>query len=321
MNRYRFSSPYASLSSRTRWLKGNHHGHSTISDGLDDPLDLISAYEAAGYDYFALSEHDVFVPPGKYQPSTGMIILPAVEMTSINEQTLMYLGATEDIPDARTLSISDLFAFAETRGGLFIVDHPNWRHRPGDIHAAFEETSSLTGLRGIEIYTGIIERFGGDPYALAHWDQLLTLGFRVHGHAVDDQHEAIDRFLGWNCVQVEADETPIAEDIIRKLAEGRFYASTGVRIQSVGVQEDGQSISIESDAEEVRWHVADGMLAAVSAGGNATITMKELLKSPRLSGPWHSINAPCDLKYVRADLYGEGSRRAWTQPFFVDESS
>jgi predicted metal-dependent phosphoesterase TrpH len=54
-----FVSPYLPLDKPVSWLKGNHHGHSMLSDGADTPEENLRAYEAAGYAYFALSEHDV----------------------------------------------------------------------------------------------------------------------------------------------------------------------------------------------------------------------------------------------------------------------
>ena len=89
----RFESPYFSAGTCCRWLRGNHHGHSTVSDGNAEPMEEVAAYETAGYDYLALSEHDTFLDPDQLQPLTAMCILPAVEVTSCYGQTLMFLGA------------------------------------------------------------------------------------------------------------------------------------------------------------------------------------------------------------------------------------
>ena len=101
-----FMSPYLPLGTPARWLRGNHHGHSTVSDGSDSPGANIEAYEKAGYDYLALSEHDVFVDPATYQSETRMVLLPAVEVTSRLDQTLMYLGAGADLPGRRELALA-----------------------------------------------------------------------------------------------------------------------------------------------------------------------------------------------------------------------
>lgn len=77
-----FTSSYLSLDAPCNWLRGNHHGHSTVSDGDNSPLETMRAYEAAGYDYFALSEHDTLLPATELQPHTHMCILQAVEVTT-----------------------------------------------------------------------------------------------------------------------------------------------------------------------------------------------------------------------------------------------
>ncbi len=44
-------------------LKGNLHAHSTFSDGLRQPAEVIAAYEALGYDFLAITDHQDRVPP------------------------------------------------------------------------------------------------------------------------------------------------------------------------------------------------------------------------------------------------------------------
>ncbi len=94
----RFTSWYLPLDLPCRWLRGNYHGHSTAFDGDVQPLDEVRAYEAAGYDYLALSEHDVLLPASDLQPHTRMCFVPTVEVTSDRRQSLMYLGADHAPP-------------------------------------------------------------------------------------------------------------------------------------------------------------------------------------------------------------------------------
>ena len=107
------------------------------------------------------------------------------------------------------------------------------------------------------------------------------------------------------------------DGIIDALFKGSFYASTGVAIRKLGVSEDGQSIVIESDAEEIRWRVRDGMLAEVTEGGNGRLHIGNLPNLDRLNSVWQHIDTPNDAIYVRAELAGPKGRYAWTQPFFI----
>lgn len=317
----RFVSPYLPAEQDCRWLRGNHHGHTTLSDGADDPAETLQAYEAAGYDYLALSEHDLLADPADYQPLTRMTLLPAVEITSRAEQTLMYLGARRSFPEARRLSLGELSAWVAAAGGLFVADHPNWLYLPMRRHLCLAELLAAPAVGAMEIYTGVIERLPGEAGALDLWDRLLSSGRVVYGHAVDDQHAAQDRFLGWNVVQWPAGAAVTAGGIVEALRLGRFYASTGVRVSRLALSADGGRVEIASDASRIRWLVRDGRLAAQSDGGAATLALEELAASPLLNHPWRSFEAPEEMLYLRAELLGDGGRRAWTQPFFIEPAA
>lgn len=303
-----FLSTYLPLNAPCRWLRGNHHGHSTRSDGIDEPLAIVQAYEAAGYKYFALSEHDLLLLPAELQPHTTMCILPAVEVTSCFGQTLLYLGADRLLPP-RQLTPIEILEQVQAAGGLFIFDHPNWRVRPD--YATDELLNGLPGLRGIEIYCGVIERLAGEAKATDRWDRLLSKGERVFGHATDDQHEPGDYFIGWNQVQWPQ-ETPItAAGIVEALATGRFYASTGVTMHSVGVSTDGQTIHVASDADEIRWITHEGRILKKSRQGEDTLEMAEFTRNKvarSLAGR---------ATYVRIECLGHGNAAAWSQPFWL----
>jgi hypothetical protein len=313
---FKFRSPYLPLDRPARWLKGNHHGHSTLSDGVDSPEANVDAYDAAGYDYFALSEHDRFCDPAAYSARTGMVLLPAVEVTSDLDQTLMYLGATADLPGKGTQSLRGVLAFVQARGGLFICDHPNWLYRPDRLHAPVEDLLAIESLPAIEIYTGVIERLRGNPYSLDVWDRLLSAGRRVFGHATDDQHGNVDRFLGWNCVQWPSGSEPTPEGIIAALAAGRFVASTGVAISSIGIADDGAVISVESNALFIRWIVAGGILAEVTEGGSGSLSLTDIPSLDRVA--WSRFSNPGDARYVRVECVGDRGTMAWSQPFFIE---
>ena len=61
-------------------------------------------------------------------------------------------------------------------GGLFVFDHPNWT----PIEDATDELLlSMQGMRGMEIYCGVIERLSGVALATDRWDRLLSRGWRL----------------------------------------------------------------------------------------------------------------------------------------------
>src|SRR2546425_11603219 len=40
------------------WLRGNLHAYTTYSDGVKTPQDLLAEYEALGYDFLAITDHE-----------------------------------------------------------------------------------------------------------------------------------------------------------------------------------------------------------------------------------------------------------------------
>ncbi|MFP4476622.1 MAG: hypothetical protein ACLFOY_13780 [Desulfatibacillaceae bacterium] len=66
-------------------LKGALHVHTTCSDGNLTPAQAIRAYEARGFDFIALTDHDFLMRPGCYDQVravwTDMIVFFGVEKT------------------------------------------------------------------------------------------------------------------------------------------------------------------------------------------------------------------------------------------------
>lgn len=315
---YKFESSYLNLK-ECRWLKGNHHTHTTLSDGIETPLQTIAAYEAAGYDYLALSEHDVLADPKAFQHATRIVLVPAVEVTTSLRQTLMFLGieSAADVPAARSLSLTQVAAHVAKCGGLLIIDHPNWRYIDGKRHATFQDLSSVAGPLSIEIYAAVIDRALGSAWATDLWDRLLFDGRKVYGHATDDQHIPQDRFRGFNLIQWDNATELTSAGIVAALASGRFVASTGVAVEQVHLTAEGAGIHIESDAVEVRWIAGGGRVLHETGGGVGSITIDQLGTLPSVTHAFPKIKSIGELKYVRAEMLGNGGKRAFTQPFWI----
>ena len=306
-----FESTYCHEGVGARWLRGNQHGHSNQSDGVDDPITILRAYEDAGYDYLALSEHDCLLKPSYLQAHTSMCILPAVEVTSRFQQTLLFLGADGSLPKGQ-LTPKEIMDRAYAAGGLFVFNHPNWPPFPG--YASDDLLDSLEGLRGMEIYTGVIRRLAGSPLATDRWDRLLTKGWRVFGHATDDQHCAEDQFIAWNCVQWHSDSTPDAEGILAALSQGRFYASTGVEISNITTVDDGKTATVSSDGDEVRWITSGGSVFKTTSSGNGRCSAMECLAAASEVSD-DGLSGPGD--YLRIECHRKDGTTAWSQPFWL----
>jgi predicted metal-dependent phosphoesterase TrpH len=284
--------PYTHADRSPRWLRGNLHTHSTRSDGDRAPQEVIDDYAKRGYDFLMFSDHDTLAGPEQFADwkSQGMTLIPGNEITRDGPH-MLHVGATRRIePQEDRQAVLDDIAKS---GGFAVVNHPNWfenfDHCP---HATMKEWNGFTG---IEIYNHVIGELPGSSYATDHWDRLLSRGRRVWGFANDDSHQAKHVGFAWNAVL--ADEAK-HESIVSAMANGRFYASTGVSISSIAV--DGMTVTVTSpDAERIVAIADHGARIAIADGGTLTVTVPE------------------KKTYVRFECWGRGERVAWTQPFFV----
>lgn len=279
--------PYTSA--EPRWLKGNLHAHTTESDGACSPADVIADYASRGYDFLAVSDHDLLVPLDAYRAATPLTLIQATE--SGGGPHILCVGLREGIsPTHDRQAVIDQ---AVAQGGMAILNHPNWG--TGFRHWSQDTLESLHGHAGIEIYNGIIDFLEGSSLATDRWDMLLSKGLRVWGFANDDSHAPEHVGRAWAMV----DSPERTEDAVcSAMRAGRFYASTGVAIRSVVVE--GSTLVLRTEnAQRVRFVTRHGAVRSI------------------IDGPDTRFEVQGDEGYVRAECYGPGDTMAWTQPIFV----
>jgi len=146
------------------WLRGNLHTHTTASDGERPPENVIADYAARGFDFLAISDHVVFVNPIEHRDQTGLILLPAVEVSNEGPH-LLHLGAEDTVePTPDRQAVIDII---NGQDGIAVLAHPNWTE--DFAHWNDEEILGLRGYAGIEIYNGGVERSPGSPIATDRW--------------------------------------------------------------------------------------------------------------------------------------------------------
>ncbi|MCM8816075.1 MAG: hypothetical protein NC913_00965 [Candidatus Omnitrophica bacterium] len=279
------------------WLKGNFHIHTTRSDGVFSPQEVINKYAELGHDFLSFSDHDNLMTEKEYQmfDSKGMVLIPGVEI-SANGPHILYIDSEKEIfPDCTRQNVLNKIQefFNQTGRGFAVVNHPDWQHEFN--HCSIEQLIEWTGYLGIEIYNGVIGRLDGSQYALNKWDLLLSKGKKVWGFANDDSHRPGDHGLGWNVVFAEKNRKSIVESIIK----GNFYCSTGVIIRHIEC--DGKKIHLET--ENAR------KIAAIQNVGK---------RSQVVYGNSISVEIPPDAQYVRFECWAEAEQMAWTQPIFIE---
>ncbi len=282
------------------WLKGNLHTHTTLSDGPLPPQETIAAYAELGHDFLMLSDHDHFTDPAELD-ARGMVLIPGNEITAYGPH-LLHVNAHRNIgPDEDRQAIIDAI---NDDGGFAVICHPNWC---ADFnHCDQKHIEGWRGYTGIEIFNGVTFLADGSPLATDRWDRILSQGQevgggppvrRVWGFAHDDCHIPSQYGYAWNCVQSEARN---AGSLVRAMRQGRFYASTGVTLDRIEVQD--KTIHITSkDAQAYHVVTQDGRCPTQIEGPNLSFTVPE--------GFVYS--------YLRVEAFGHGPAMAWTQPFFV----
>jgi hypothetical protein len=285
--------PYARNSNtQYRWLKGNLHAHTDLSDGSREPQTVIDLYAGLGYDFMALSDHDVFSDYSAID-AKGMILLPGNEVTQFGPHVLQ-IGSTSlaDPHEDRQRVIDQIVA----TGGLAVLNHPNWESDWD--HYPFELMQQLKGYAGVEVFNGVCLDLEGSHLGQDKWERLLSSGRIVWAFAHDDSHHAGQEGRGWNVVQVAADQAN-AGGILAALKTGNFYASTGVVIDTIETAGTELRISAKN-TQEIEIYGDKGVRLAAAKGSEIRFDAA-------------NVNAT----YIRAQFYGQGSAMAWTQPFVV----
>lgn len=254
------------------------------------PQEAVDAYAEAGYDFLALSDHDV-VSDASGLDCRGLVLITACEVSGEIGHVLA-VGSGSGAVLRAGISQQDVIDAAVKGGGIPVLCHPNWGK--GFNHYTIDQLAGLSGYAGIEVFNGSIVGVAGSAISADKWDMLLGRGKNVFGFAGDDTHSRLDVGKGWNMVLAGSKSKDAILDAIRV---GRFYASTGVSIDRMEVL--GQELRVTAENAEA--------IAVVGQDGSR-LAWKE---SPEIT-----FDASMVSSFVfRIECYGRAGRMAWTQPF------
>jgi hypothetical protein len=292
-------SPYNPMPANS--YKGNVHFHTTTSDGSNTIAEMMAAYEAAGYDFAVVTDHDAV----NVDPSVADILyIGGVEETANDPATLPVISTHMSVFPAASnvVGYPDLQSIIDAdAAAVHILNHPNvslatpaWGFViPTSVALA------LTDYDAIEIYNWASEHSGDYlGYALEMWDDLLTAGKRVWGIASDDAHADAWAFCGaW--VHVFAAECTQAA-IVAAIKAGQFYATQG---PALTIAETGTTLTVScADSSNFSFYKTGGALVeTISAAMSAT----------------HAYIGQGNPKYIRCEVTRiSDGLKAWTQPIF-----
>lgn len=239
------------------WLKGNLHSHTTNSDGLATPQELVDWYQKNGYDFLAITDHDMITDPAALD-SKDMLLIPGVEFAYSPQEApgweLDMLGINiAELPDfldpektgkaVYDLAISPqrLIDDVNAKDGLAIMCHPYFMINMTEPYLHYQN------YIGMEVYNYVCEEMCGRGHHEIYWDAMLLRKKQLWGFASDDSH--MPEFgRGW--IEVKAKDKSVSS-ILEAIRQGQFYATTGIKIFDC-IYEDGLvSVSFDRPCDVV----------------------------------------------------------------------
>ena len=295
--------------------KGGLHCHTTRSDGVGSPEEVMKFAHEHGFDFLALTDHQIYNHTN-YAPETGILLVPGTEHSNI----LVYshgfrcfhtvcvgpspedgngFANDEKLPGTNFQSSEEYQPWLDEAHGkknLTILCHPQW----SNTSAKYFENQK--GNFAMEIWNSgcaLAEDCDADA---AYWDELLGQGKIIYGVATDDAHVFDHLCKGWVMVKAEKD----LNAILTALENGEFYSSCGPEIYDFYV--DGDKVVLEcSPVARARLH-SDMHPNQVRVDENGNITRAEFTLN-HWAGPYD---------YVRASIVDKDGKQAWTNPIFLD---
>jgi hypothetical protein len=295
------------------FLRGNVHTHSSASDGSASTEAMVRWYRDHGYQFLAMTEHNLRLDPSALAAAAApMVLIPGEEVTNTLRRLPLHVnslcatgtvGGDTDF-DRADVGLRNVFEGIRARGGIPLVNHPNF-------HWALTADAIAHGASGrylLEVWSGhpnvAPDGDTAHPSAEAIWDELLARGAEAYPAAVDDAHGLPDDPAGGDAlpgrawVETFGDErTP--EAICAALAAGRVYASNGPELSRILVHEDTFAVTATDPGTTVAFVGERGEVLA-RMGADATY---------RLGG---------GEAWVRARITGADGRRAWTAAYRVE---
>jgi hypothetical protein len=293
-----------------RWFKGNLHTHTSNSDGDSDPDVVVAWYRDAGYDFLALTDHDLVTLPSDHAGIAGPMLLVHGEEVTSGDVHVNALGVRHAVAPAFGATVLETLQrdvdAIEVAGAIASVNHPNYHWL-----VSVEDLIALAGCSLFEVHNGGPETNGlgglGRPSTEELWDAVLSAGRRLRAIAVDDAHHFrvfghryANPGRGWVVVRAERlEEAAILEAVVA----GDMYASTGIELADIHAGAGELVVAIATE------HARSYTTTLTGPGG-------EVLE--RYDAAEVRLRIPANLAYVRVRVDDSDGRHAWLQPVFRD---
>ena len=279
-------------------IKAGFHCHTINSDGGLSPEETAERYYAKGIQCLGITDH------GRV---TQVTCLPGKEFIAIGatenggDPDIIAVGVNAPVP--KDLPLPERATMLASQGGFTIAAHPTYC---AGLPGAYAECADLMAM---EIYNAYCDAAYANGYAVELWDMVLGQGKRIWGVAGDDAHlntkkrHYSDAGLGWVEIWVEA---LAPKPVLHALKQGAFFSTQGPVFDEILVEESTIRLKC-SPVEQVRWRTFGSVGYVEYAPKDSQLTNSSL---PDRFRP---------RKYVRIELVDRHGKKAWSNPFFVNQ--
>ncbi len=282
-----------------RLFKGNLHLHTTFSDGLKTPKEAADIYEAAGYDFIAVTDHwKRSVDDGWHHQ---MLLLPGIELDCFLPTEAVHItGIAVDDSILRRVDTSasaqDLIEGIRGAGGLAYLAHPAWSLN------TLATMMSFRGLSGAEVYNTVSAApWNGDR---ADATQLLDVaaanGLLLNTLAVDDSHfyegEETKSFIYLNADALDRDS------VVRSLEKGDYFASQGPLFSRISF--DGHRVTVQCSP-----------VSRVLFLSNLVYSRHRCIEGEEMTAAQYRVSPNSGERFIRVVLIDREGHKAWSNPF------
>lgn len=332
------------LDKNKNYYKANLHTHSEMSDGRCSLEELKAEYKKHGYSVVAFTDHEHIID-NSYLTDDEFVAITSCEIaikefehestmkkldmkvTHLNFYALdphnavtpcystvydhfingkskgKFVSPEKDFKRVYSADgINEIIRTANEMGFIVSYNHPSWSLETAADYLGYD------GLFAVEIYNHSCVKMGINDDEAA-FDHMLRNGKRLFCTACDDCHDRSefgspynDSFGGW--VMINAEKLDYSE-IMQSLQKGDFYASTAPEIYSLTLDEDKNTVHIEtSDAAKISLITGGRRSDAVIAGAGEKINSADF----ELCG---------GDGYFRMRIEDALGRKAYTQAYFI----
>lgn len=330
---------YSSLAGNYHWYKGNTHCHTLSSDGKNTPAEVIEAYHAHGYNFLAITDHNILLNTDTVKKPSDMrkdfLLIPgeeasdrlAVHTTAFDISKYVPVSSdhkvannvaagsnvgTPGVKDKRLLTVTEMIQLhvdgTLLAGGIPFVNHPNFSKG-----VQVNDILPVKNLHHFEVYNGhpLVANWGKEGHIAveAKWDSLLTHGMVMYGIASDDEHKLVTNnekeagmFRGW--IMVRSLELSIPA-LHKAIATGNFYATNSVILKKCDMSPKKCIIEINKVATEKEVAQSQG-IPRVDKEGTEGFSIEFIGQGGKILTTVHGLTAVYQPKkndsYVRARI-------------------